>query len=218
MSDPAIARTAARYLRCSRFTRHYVASKLKRDPIHMVLLAMAQAQPFGDIVDIGCGRGQITVALLEAGVARCSTALDWAEASLADLRMAGQGLPIEIIARDLSRDFRVPSGDTALIIDVLYTMERCAALSLLNAAADAARKRILVRSLDPDAGWRGRFAVALERVARPFWPHAGARVDPLPPAALAAALEQRGFQTQLMPCWGHTPFANVLIVAERRAV
>ena len=162
--------------------------------------------------------GQITVALLEAGLARSCTALDWAEASLADLRMAGQGLPIETIARDLSRDFRVPSGDTALIIDVLYTMDRNAALSLLNAAADAARQRVFVRSLDPEAGWRGRFALALERAARPFWPHAGARVDPLPPAVLAAALQQRGFQARIMPCWGHTPFANVLIVAKRRAV
>ncbi len=184
----------------------------------MALLAMAQAEPFGDMVDIGCGRGQITVALLEAGVARCCTALDWAEPSLADLRIAGRGLPIKTIARDLSHDFRVPSGDTALIIDVLYTMQRGAALSLLNAAADATRKRVLVRTLDPAAGWRGRFAVALERVARPFWPHAGARVDPLPPTTLAGALEQRGFQTRMMPCWGNTPFANVLIVAERRGV
>jgi hypothetical protein len=218
LSDAAIARTAARYRRCARFTRHYVASKLKRDPIHRALLDMARDQSFGEMVDIGCGRGQITVALLEAGLARSCIALDWAEASLGDLRMAGQGLPIETIARDMSRDFRVPPGDTALIIDVLYTMDRHAALSLLDAAADAARRRVVVRSLDPAAGWRGRFALALERVARPFWPHAGARVDPLPPAFLAAALQQRGFETRIMPCWGDTPFANVLIVAERQGV
>ena len=217
MNEAALARTAARYRRCARFTRHYVASKLKRDPIHLALLDLARAEPFGDVVDIGCGRGQITVALLEAGVARRSTALDWAGSSLADLQLAGEGLPIETIARDLSRDFRIPPGDTALIIDVLYTMERSAALALLNAAADAARQRVILRSLDPHAGWRGRFAVMLERAARPFWPHAGARVDPLPPATLAASLEARGYRTRMLPCWGKTPFANVLIVAERRA-
>ena len=216
--EAAVARTAARYRRCARFTRHYVASKLKRDPIHSVLLEMAQVAPFGDMVDIGCGRGQMTVALLEAGLARSCIALDWAEASLADLREAGQGLPIETIARDLARDFRVPSADTALIIDVLYTMDRNAALSLLNAAADAARERVFVRSLDRAAGWRGCFALALEHAARPFWPHAGARVDPLPPTVLAAALRQRGFQTRIMPCWVGTPFANVLIMAERQPV
>lgn len=216
MSDPVLARTAARYRNCGRFTRHYVASKLKRDPIHGVLLDLARVGGFGEIVDIGCGRGQITVALLEAGLATSSIALDWAGVSLADLRRAGHGLPITTVERDLSRDFRVPAGDTGLIIDVLYTMERGAALKLLDAVADAARDRVLVRSLDASEGWRGRFAVTLERLARPFWPHTGARVDPLPPAALAAALERRGFRTRMMPCWGKTPFANVLIVAERR--
>ena len=181
----------------------------------MALLGLARGTDFGRMVDIGCGRGQITVALLEAGLARSCIALDWAKPSLADLRAAGQGLAIETVARDLSCDFRVPAGDTALLIDVLYTMDGGAALKLLNAAADAARTRVVVRSMDAAAGWRGRFAVTLERLARPFWPHAGARVDPLPPAALAAALERRGFHTRMMPCWGDTPFANVLIIAER---
>lgn len=215
MSDAILARTAARYRNCGRFTRHYVASKLKRDPIHGVLLELAQAGSFGEVVDIGCGRGQMTVALLEAGLASSAIALDWAGASLADLRHAGAGLPITTVARDLSQDFRVPAGDTVLIIDVLYTMAGAAALNLLDAAADAARDRVLVRSLDASAGWRGRFAVTLERLARPFWPHSGARVDPLPPAALGAALERRGFRTRMLPCWGKTPFANVLIIAER---
>lgn len=218
MSDfaAALARTAARYRRCARFTRHYVASKLKRDPIHLALLGLARDTPFGHVVDLGCGRGQISVALLEAGLADSVTGMDWAGASLADLRQAGAGLPIDTIARDLSADFRVPAGDTVLVIDVLYTMQRNAALALLNAAADAARERVLLRSLDAAAGWRGRLSVTLERLARPFWPHSGARVDPLPPTALAAALGARGFTTRMMPCWGRTPFANVLIVAERR--
>ena len=217
MSDfaAALARTAARYRSRSRFTRHYITSKLKRDPIHLVLLGLAREAPFGHIVDVGCGRGQISVALLEARLASSATGLDWAAASLADLRQAGAGLPIEIITRDLSADFRVPDGDTVLVIDVLYTMERKAALALLKAAADAAQGRILVRSLDPAAGWRGRFALAIERLARPFWPHSGKTVDPLSPAALAEVLRARGFAARLEPCWGRTPFANVLIVAER---
>ncbi|UPY37583.1 class I SAM-dependent methyltransferase [Sediminicoccus sp. KRV36] len=193
-----------------------MASKLKRDPIHLALLDLARPRGFGALVDVGCGRGQITVALLEAGLAPSCTALDWAEGSLADLREAGKGLPITAITRDLAHDFRVPAGDTVLLIDVLYTMEAGAALKLLHAAADAARERVILRSLDAAAGWRGRFAVTLERLARPFWPHSGARVDPLPPAALAAVLERRGFHTRMVPCWGKTPFANVLIVAERR--
>ena len=212
----ALRRTAARYRSCARFTRHYVASKLKRDPIHLALLGLAAERPFGHIIDVGCGRGQISVALLEAGLATAATGMDWADAALADLRRAGVGLRIDTIARDLSADIRVPAGDTVLVIDVLYTMERGSALALLNAVAAAARERVLVRSMDASAGWRGRFAVTIERLARPLWPHAGARVDPLPPAALAAALEERGFTTRMAPCWGKTPFANVLMVGKRR--
>lgn len=215
MIEQALTRTAERYRGCARFTRHYVASKLKRDPIHLALLELAREAPFGHVVDIGCGRGQISVALLEAGLATSVTAMDWADASLADLRQAGAGLPIETITRDLSVDFGLPASDTILLIDVLYTMERKAALALLDAAADAARTRVLLRSMDVAAGWRGRFAVTIERLARPFWPHAGARVDPVPLAELAAALQARGFVTRMAPCWGNTPFANVLVIAER---
>ena len=217
MSDVAAAlrRTAARYRSCPRFTRHYVASKLRHDPIHLALLGLAQEASFGHVVDVGCGRGQMAVALLEAGLASSVTGLDWAGGSLADLERAGAGLAVEIITRDLASDFRVPAGDTVLVIDVLYTMERQAALGLLKAAADAARERILVRSLDASAGWRGRFSLLIERLARPFWPHAGRTVDPLPLGNLTDVLKERGFAVQTQPCWGRTPFANVLIVGER---
>ena len=218
MSDVAAAlrRTAARYRGCARFTRHYVASKLKRDPIHLALLALAREVPFGHVVDVGCGRGQMSVALLEAGLATSVTGLDWAGGSLADLERAGAGLAVETIARDLACDFRVPAGDTVLVIDVLYTMQRQAALGLLKAAADAARERILVRSLDAAAGWRGRFSLLIERLARPIWPHSGRTVDPLPLGYLAGVLQERGFAVETQPCWGRTPFANVLMVGKRR--
>ena len=37
----ALRRTALRYRRCDRFTRHYVASKLRMDPVHPAVLALA---------------------------------------------------------------------------------------------------------------------------------------------------------------------------------
>jgi SAM-dependent methyltransferase len=212
----ALRRTAARYRGCARFTRHYVASKLRHDPIHLALLGLAREAPFGHVVDVGCGRGQLSVALLEAGLASSVTGLDRAGGSLADLERASAGLAVEIIARDLASDFRVPAGDTVLIVDVLYLMEQKAALALLKAAADAARERILVRSLDAAAGWRGQFSLLIERLARPFWPHAGRTVDPLPLGDLTGVLKDSGFAVQTQPCWGRTPFANVLIVGKRK--
>ena len=213
--ENALRRTAARYRGCARFTRHYVASKLKRDPINRVILRLAQDAHFGQLLDVGCGRGQMSIALLEAGLASSVIGLDWAGRSLKDMERASSGLPVTIFDRDLASDASVPLGDTVLIIDVLYTMERQAALHLLEAAAYAAGRRIIVRSLDTTAGWRGKFSLFMEHLVRPFWPHSGATVDPLPLASIVGVLEDSGLAVHTEPCWVGTPFANVMIVGER---
>ena len=55
---------------CGRFVRGYVAGKLRRDPVHRDVLGLATGEAFGEVIDIGCGRGQLALALLEAGLAR----------------------------------------------------------------------------------------------------------------------------------------------------
>jgi 2-polyprenyl-3-methyl-5-hydroxy-6-metoxy-1,4-benzoquinol methylase len=63
-------RVTDRYWNCGHFVRGYVAGKLRYDPVHGTILALATREAFGDVVDIGCGRGQLALALLEAGLAR----------------------------------------------------------------------------------------------------------------------------------------------------
>jgi hypothetical protein len=43
----------------------------------------------------------------------------------------------------------------------------------------------------------------------------GARVNTRPIAKLVAVLEGEGFAVTVTPCWGATPFSNVLIAARR---
>ncbi len=211
----ALARTALRYRACPRFTRHYVASKLRRDPIHHAVLAMAAERTFGTVADIGCGRGQVGLALLEAGGAMAVTGLDWAGRSLEDARRAGAGLAFTARAQDLAAFPVVPDCDTALLIDVLYLLPQHQAVRLLGLAAAAARQCLVVRTLDADRGLRSRFHLAVEHLGRPFWPHAGAVVDPAPLPVLAAVMEATGFTVTQQPCWQGTPFANVLLTARR---
>jgi SAM-dependent methyltransferase len=213
----ALARTAVRYRACQRFTRHYVASKLRRDPIHHAVLAMAADHPFGGVADIGCGRGQVGIALLEAGGAVAVTGLDWAGRSLDDARRAGAGLAFTAQAQDLATRPAVPDCDTALLIDVLYLLRQDQAVRLLGLAAAAARRRLVVRTLDVDLGLRSKFHLAMEHLGRPFWPHAGAVVDPAPLPVLAAVMEAAGFTVTREPCWQGTPFANVLMTARKTA-
>lgn len=211
----ALTRTVLRYRRCRRFTRHYVASKVHRDPVHRALLALGRAEGFGVVADLGCGRGQVGVALLEAGVASAVIGMDWASRSLADAEQAAAGLAFTAVRQDLSRP-DLPACDTALLVDVLYSMGEPAALALLRAATGAARHRVVIRTLDPGRGLRSMVTSVLERLGRRVWPHAGATVAPVPIPTLLAALRGAGFVPDgPADCWEGTPFANVLIVARR---
>lgn len=211
----ALERTVARYRGGRRFARHYVASKVRTDPVHEALLELAHPDGFGTVVDVGCGRGQIAVALLEARLADAVLGLDWAGGSLDDARRAAGGLAFTARPQNLAQDASVPPCDTVLIIDVLYTMGREPAFRLLRAAVAAAGRRVVVRSLDAQAGWRGRFALAVEHLGRPIWPHAGARVQPLRLAELCGEMQAGGLATRTEPCWRGTPFANVLVIGTR---
>ena len=176
---------------------------------------MAAREPFGDVVDLGCGRGQLGIALLAAGLARSVLGVDRPGPALADAGRAGAGLPLAVRQGDFAADPSVPACDTVLLVDVLYQLGAGPALLLLRAAAHAARERVVVRTLDPGQGWRSRLAYALEWAGRGWWPHAGRRVEPLAVPVLLAALREEGFAASTAPCWRGTPFANVLIVARR---
>lgn len=184
--------------------------------MHEDLLRRAGADGYGVVADVGCGRGQMGLLLLEAGLAGRVTGLDWAGPALAAARAAAEGLPFDAHEQDLSADPAVPPCDTALLIDVLYQLGPAAAVRLLSRAAKAARRRVLVRTLDPGLGWRSALALGLERLARPAWPNSGRHVAPLPAAELCAILDVTGFTVEVSPCWKGTPFANILLDARRR--
>ena len=209
------AAVAARYAGCGPAARHYVAGKLRRDPVHRAVLTLAAREAFGDVLDLGCGRGQLGIALLLSGAARSVRGLDAGAERLAQAARAGARLAFATECRDLSGPDALPAADTVLIVDVLYQLETAAQVALLEAAARAARARVLVRTLDPDRGWRSTLTLGLERALRRISPHSGAHVNPLPVGRLAGVLRAEGFTVDSVPCWDGTPFANVLLMARR---
>jgi SAM-dependent methyltransferase len=211
------AAVSARYAGASRFARGFVAGKLRHDPATPALLRLAARSPFGEVVDLGCGRGQLGLALLAAGLATRLAGLDRDGAKLAEARAAAAGLPARFAEADLAAPgLDLPACDTLLMVDVLYQLPEPAQLPLLLAAARAARRRVLVRAFDPDRGWRSAAGFAAEVLGRALRGGRNA-IRPLPLAAVAAPLEAAGFAVSVSPCWGNTPLPNVLIVAERNA-
>lgn len=219
-----IPRIAARYAGASRFPRHYVASKLRRDPATAAIMALAvRCGGFGRVVDLGCGLGQFSVTLLQAGLATEAIGLDQDRRKLEEAgRAAGHqrgepALPARFQQVDLATSASLPDCDTVLAVDVLYQMPEPAQRRLLEAMALAARRRIVIRAFDPDLGWRSHMGFAMEFLNRIMRGDHGRSIRPLPLASLAAPLEARGFRVTIAPCWAGTPLPNVLLHAESSA-
>lgn len=216
MSDAGlIAATAARYAGAGRFAQGFVSGKLRRDPATSAVLALG-ADGFGHLLDLGCGRGQLALALLLAGHATQVTGLDRAGAKITDAARAAEGLAARFEAADLATA-ALPACDTAMLIDVLYQMPEALQRDLLARVTRAARWRVLIRAFDPDRGWRSVVGLAMEGAGRVLRAEIGrAAIAPLPLPALAAPLEDAGFRVSMTPCWQGTPLPNVLLVAERQ--
>lgn len=194
-------------------TRGFVRGKLKRDPVVPALLALP---PFGAVLDLGCGRGQLGLALLLAGRATTVTGLDLDAGKIDRATAAAGDLPARFAVADLATA-PLPPCDTALVIDVLVQMHPPAQDALVARLVAAAPARIVIRAFDPDRGWRSTVGLAIDRTRRRLGGDLGlaGTVAPQPIAALRASLEAAGYAVSVAPCWAGTPLPNVLLVAQR---
>lgn len=214
-----MVRTSRRYARSGWFTRYYVPAKLQLDPVHRDVLAMAPANAnaaaFGHVLDLGCGSGQLGIALLEAGLAQSVLAIDSRATAVRDAARAGAGIAFTAERRDLAQPFNLPRCDTVLLIDVLYQLASEHQTRLLSRVTEAAPRLILIRTPDPLRGTRSRLIHAGEILFRRVWPHCGATVNIPAPDALRIRLTRCGYDVTIRPCSRGTPFANLLLTANR---
>jgi len=212
VEDDLVRRVAERYGSVS--ARMYARGKLGSDPIAEQLLALGREQNLGDVVDVGCGRGQMGILLLEAGLAKSVTGVDWDEGKLQDATKAAGDLPMKFEKADF-REVTPPACDTLLLIDVLHYLTDKQQLDVLARCMRAARKRVVLRELDPNRGWRSATTRAQEAVTTFFGYNVGERVRVLPIASFTELLEGSGFCVRVEPSWGKTPFSNVAVIAVR---
>jgi 2-polyprenyl-3-methyl-5-hydroxy-6-metoxy-1,4-benzoquinol methylase len=213
----AVTRTAQRFARAtaSRATYHYVAGKLRGDPSTKAILALA---PLGDVLDLGCGRGQLSIALLESGAARSLRGIDWDEAKVELARRASDGLEATFEQGDVREPPAAPA-DAVLLVDVLHYFEPEVQDAILARAAGLVRPggRLILRDGTLGQGWRSTMTLAAERITTGIRFNKGERVvfrDVV--RELVPQLEARDFSCVVSPCSEGTPFANVLLVATKR--
>jgi len=228
----AVERTAGRYVppedstpqQRTRF--HYVRVKMMTDPIAQMIVELARTIEggLGELCDIGTGAGQLPILLHELGLATKVHGVDWDKAKIEDAQAAARGRgddppPLDAdFFRGDARDAKLPVSDTVLLIDLLHYFKEEEQEKILRNAAGAVRGggRILIREADTERGFRSFMTLAEERFFTLVKFNRGERVRFLPASARTKILEEMGFECEVRPAWGKTPFSNVLILGTRK--
>ena len=207
--EAALERTRARYAAAGRADRYYVAGKLAFDP---VVKLIASLERLGRVLDLGCGRGQLALLLLELGRATSVCGIDSDGRKIEVARAAGPDAKFEV--GDLAHA-ELPPADTILLIDVLHYLPASEQDALLRAAALALFPggRLLVRELDADPSAQSAVTRFLEWCARKIGFNRGRASAYRPARAVTDVLERAGLACSVQGASEGTPLGNVLIIA-----
>jgi SAM-dependent methyltransferase len=204
---------------------HYVRVKLIGDPVTRLVASVAGEHDgaLGELLDIGTGRGQMALMLLELGRATSARGLDWDKRKIAEATRAAAASGSDRAALPAHFEVAEAAGatfepaDTVLLIDLLHYLTIAEQDLLIQRAADAVRPggRLLIREADTERGWRSLLTWLEELLFTAVRFNRGARVRFRAARELVAELESHGLQCDVRPAWGRTPFSNVLVVATR---
>jgi SAM-dependent methyltransferase len=192
----------------------YVWGKLWADPIFATGFALLQGAPL-PVLDIGCGLGLFEFYLRERGYQGPLRGHDF------DARKIRRG---QKVAARAYPDVCLSEGDVmaadpgapghVVIFDVLHYLDREGQARLLEHAASqvAPGAFCLIRDTPRSANWRFRVTLAQEAFARASrWLKTGAVHYPSVDE-VTAPFRARGFQIEVRPLWGHTPFNSHLFI------
>lgn len=187
------------------------------DPVGRTLHDLGGREPFGDVVDVGCGRGQLGLVLRSAGVASTVVGFDWDGEKVTIANDASRGLDEVHFEQADVRHVALPSCDTVLLVDILHYLDHSEQDDLLVRAANAARVnggRVIVRDVDPDQGASSALTKGWEWVTTTLGYNRGARVAPRSFDVMAATLEAEGLVVSRERCSARG-MSNELLIGKR---
>lgn len=219
------------YRAAGRFAFHIARGKLRRDPVFFSLLRNGLIRDGARVLDLGCGQF-LLASLLDAAAQRFDGG-DWPAGWQPPPRKA-KVHGIDLRARDVERarsalgnelsveigdicSMPFPQTDIVVILDVLHYLSRMQQDQVLRNVAKclAPCGRLLLRVADVDAGARYIWTGLGDRIGAmlrgELWPRFQHRVL----SDWSASLEDIGFRVVSQPMSQGTPFANVLLVADR---
>lgn len=219
--DPAwralLDRACAPYRPAGRYAWHFARGKLGLDPVFRHLVSAPLIPPGARVLDLGCGQGLLGSLLLARGPVRYTgIELSARDADRARVALGASGRAT-IVCGDL-REQAFPTADAVVLLDVLHYLDAAAQDAVLAraCAALAPGGRLLLRVGDAGAPrgygfsrWVDRVVSSLRRGAPP--------VEGRPLSVWVERLRALGLEVETRPMSHGTPFANVLLVAQRRA-
>ncbi len=223
----------APYRSAGRFAWYFARGKLNGDPAFLGLLELGLIPDDARILDLGCGQGLLASWLLEARIlfesGRWPTHWPPAPKPLAyrgielmprEVRRAtgALGARAELVLGDIrTTDFGRP--DTVVILDVLHYLDYAAQDAVLARVRDALLPggRLLMRVGDGDGGLPFRISHWVDHLVSFTRGHRLSRLYCRSLQDWQALLCRLGFTVEAVPMSRGTPFANVLLVARRRA-
>ncbi len=234
--------TTAPYRASGRFGWHFARGKLGRDPVFRYLVERGLFVPpaqQGPVRVLDIGSGQSLIASLVHQMRRLHATprwpTDWPAPPADELHYTG----IELMPKDTTRaraalaalptapvlvngnmcDVEYPASDLVVILDVLHYVDIAAqdrVLERVHACLRTGGGRLLLRIGDQDSA-RG-FAASqwVDRIVTNIRGHRAPPTWGRPLKDWIAKLESIGFVVHAVPKSEGTPFANVLLIGERR--
>ena len=210
MTDAVRERVAARYR--SRFLQGYARGKIARDPAYD---AAFRALPDAPVLDLGCGAGVLSLYLRERGFRAPILGIDHDGKKIAAAQAAAASYDgLEFRAGDA----RAPMDFAAstVMLDLLHYFAEEEQLTILRSAAGRTPPGgvVVIRDALRDGSWRYRATYAQESFSRLIGWLRAERLHFPTRALIESAFP--GFQAEVTPLWGRTPFNNYLFVFTRR--
>jgi SAM-dependent methyltransferase len=237
---------SARYRASGQFGYHFARGKLGRDPVFRYLVQQGlllppQQQGAPRVLDIGSGQSllaSLAHAMQQAAAPSDLKRVPWPQAWPMPSPEPWHYTGIELMPKDVARaraalqdlprppclingnmcEASFPPSDVVVILDVLHYVDVAAQDQVLAKVHAALRPggRLLLRIGDQDS--KGGFAASqwVDRIVTNIRGHRAPPTWGRPLDAWLKTLRALGFVVRAVPKSEGTPFANVLLVAERR--
>ena len=215
--EQACERVAALFARP--WLRHYVASKLRSDPVFR-----AAWEVLGDsrepVLDVGCGVGLLPFYLRERGFEPPIVGVDADARKVREAQKVSRGryANVEFVEHDVSNplpDFR---GNVALL-DLLHYLPPARQQALLGELAGQVPRggALLLRDCPRDGSARFWMTYAGEVFAQTIAWNMGVPLHFPTRDSINAPFHEQEFERDEVPAYGGTPFNNRLFTFRRRA-